>query len=129
MPLSRDSDLDGHLSPVLCGLQHPSEAEELQQIADRAHQSPLSADILFPAHAEATKTAALLDLSEDRLHDRLAHFVVCAPGFGLQLMLHLFSCRCACRGITTGYFHRIAMFVATCGNVCCGNFSLRELQS
>jgi len=30
MPLSRDSDLDGHLSPVLCGLQHPSEAEELQ---------------------------------------------------------------------------------------------------
>src|ERR1035441_6657567 len=76
--------------PILCGLQHPSRSEQLQQVADRAHQSPLPADILLAAQAEAAEAASLLDLSEDRFNDRLAHLVDRASGLGPQLMSHLF---------------------------------------
>ena len=70
---------------VLCGLQHPSRSEQLEQVADRAHQSPLTADILLAAQAEAVEAASLLDLSEDRFNDRLAHLIDRASGLGSQL--------------------------------------------
>jgi len=59
----------------LCRFQNPTGPEQLQQIAGRAHQSPLAANILFATQAEAAKTTLFFDLSEDRLDDRLAHFV------------------------------------------------------
>jgi len=54
---------------ILCYLHLPSGSEQLQQVADRAHQSPFTADILFAAQAEATEAASFLDLSEDRFDD------------------------------------------------------------
>src|SRR5260370_40115068 len=57
---------------VLCHFQDPTGPEQLQQVADGAHQLPLAADVQFAAQAEAAKTALFLDLSEDRLDDRLA---------------------------------------------------------
>ena len=67
---------------VLCHFQNPAGPEQLQQVADRAHQLPLAADILLAAQAEAAKTALFLDLSEDRLDDRLAHLVHGAANLG-----------------------------------------------
>ena len=67
---------------VLSHFQNPAGPEQLQQVADRAHQLPLAADILFATHAEAAKTALFLDLSEDRLDDRLAHLVSGAASLG-----------------------------------------------
>ena len=57
---------------VLCHFQNPAGPEQLEQVADRAHQLPLAADILFATQAEAAKTALFLDLSENRLDDCLA---------------------------------------------------------
>src|ERR1035441_4350141 len=67
---------------VLCHFQTPAGPEQLQQVADRANQLPLAADILLAAQAEAAKTALFLDLSEDRLDDRLAHLVHGASSLG-----------------------------------------------
>lgn len=67
---------------VLCHFQNPVGSEQLQQVARRAHQLPLAADILFASQAEAAKTALLLDLSEDRFDGRLAHLVDGASSLG-----------------------------------------------
>jgi hypothetical protein len=56
---------------VLYHFQDPTGPEQLQQVADRAHQLPFAADVVFAAQAEAAKTALFFDLSEDRLDDRL----------------------------------------------------------
>jgi len=70
------------LPAVLSHFENPSGPEQLQQVADRAHQLPLAADILFATQAEAAKTALFLDLSENRLNDRLAHLVHGATSLG-----------------------------------------------
>src|SRR3974390_75548 len=70
------------LPAVLGHFQNPSGPEQLQQVAGCAHQLPLAADILFAPQAEASKTALFLDLSEDRLNDRLAHLVYRASSLG-----------------------------------------------
>jgi hypothetical protein len=43
---------------VLCHFRGPTGPEELQQIARRAHQLPLVANILFATQAEAAKIAS-----------------------------------------------------------------------
>src|SRR5208282_1558187 len=94
MLLSCDFGLDGRFCADLCGLQCPSGSEQLEQIADRAHQSPLTANIPLAAQAEAAEAASFLDLSEDRLNDCLAHLVDRTPCFGPQFVVHLFThCR------------------------------------
>src|ERR1017187_4955758 len=67
---------------VLCHFQNPAGPEQLQHVADRAHQLPLAADILFATQAEGAKTAPFLALSEVRLDDRLAHLVHGAASLG-----------------------------------------------
>jgi hypothetical protein len=69
---------------VLCHFQNPAGPEQLEQVADRAHQLPLVADIVVATLAEAAKTALFVDLSEDRLDDRLAHLVHGADGLGVD---------------------------------------------
>jgi hypothetical protein len=59
---------------VLCHFQNPTGPEQLQQAADRAHQSPLALNIVFATQAEVAKTALFLDLSEYWLDDGLASF-------------------------------------------------------
>src|ERR1035437_471504 len=102
----------GVISPILCGLQRPSGSEQLQQVADRAHQSPLVAKILLAAQAEAAEAASLLDLSEDRFNDRLAHLVDRASGLGPQLMSHLFPWSRTSGRFARCRLCRIAMFIA-----------------
>jgi hypothetical protein len=68
---------------VLCRFQDPAGPEQFQQVADRAHQSSRLANILLAKQAEATKAALFLDLSEDRLDDRLAHLEHGAASLGL----------------------------------------------
>src|SRR6266702_407670 len=97
---------------VLCHFRNPSGAEQLQQVADRAHQTPLAANILFATQAEAAKTALFLDLSEDRFDNRLAHFVHGASIRGSQLVAHrLFRRGVRRRRIADG-LRRVAMLVA-----------------
>ncbi len=67
---------------VLGHCKNPTGAEQFQQVADRAHQSPLAANILLAAQTEAAKTALFWDLPEDRLDDGFAHLVHGAPRFG-----------------------------------------------
>jgi len=97
---------------ILCGFESPSRSEQLQQIADRAHQSPLAANVLLSAQAEAAEAASFLDLSEDRLDDRLAHLVDRASGLGPQLMSHLFPWSRTRRRIAGCRLCRIAMLIA-----------------
>jgi hypothetical protein len=65
----------GSFSRRFCHFQNSAGPEQLQQVAEGAHQLPLAADILFATQAEAAKTALFLDRSEDRLDNRLAHLV------------------------------------------------------
>src|ERR1035438_402514 len=97
---------------VLCHFQTPTGTEQLQQIAHRAHQLPLAADVLLAAQAEAAKTALFLDLSKDRLDDRLAHLVHRASSFALQLAAHRLFRRCIRGRRIVARLHRVAMLVA-----------------
>src|SRR5450432_3733283 len=91
--------------------------EQLQQVTGRAHQSPLAANIVQATQAEAAKTTLFLDLTEDRLDDRLAHFVHVASGYGLQLVAHRHFRRRVGRRWIADRLHRAAMLVAARGYV------------
>src|SRR5208282_421220 len=70
------------------GLWGPSGTEQLQQVGRQAHQFPLAANIRQAAQAEAPEASSLLDLSEDRLDDRLAHLVNGSSSIGAQFVPH-----------------------------------------
>ena len=81
------------LARYSCGFWGPSGAEQLQQVRGQAHQFPLAANVVQPTQAEAPEASPLLDLSEDRFHDRFAHFVNGSSGHGTQFVPHGFLCR------------------------------------
>jgi len=98
---------------ILCGFERPSRTEQLQQIGDRAHQSPLTSDVLVAAQTEAAEAASLLNLPEDWFDDHLAHLIDRASGRGAQLVSHLLMHSRARRRIPDGRIGWIAMFIAT----------------
>ena len=68
----------------------PTGAEQLEQVGRQTHQFPLAANIVQTTQAEAPEAALLLDLSEDRFDDRLAHFVNGSSSLGAQFVPHCF---------------------------------------
>jgi hypothetical protein len=98
-------------------LHCPASPEEFQQVADRAHQPPLVANILLATQTEAAKNSHFLDLPEDRFDDRLAHLVHRVASLGLQLVAHGLARRSAWRDFRRCRFNRITVFVAPRGDM------------
>jgi hypothetical protein len=63
----------------------PPGGEQLQQVGRQAYLFPLAANVVHAAQTEAPEAAPLLDLSEDRLDDRLAFLINGSSRFGYSL--------------------------------------------
>ena len=103
---------EGLLAFCSGGLSGPSGTKQLEQVGRQAYQFPFAANIVQATQAEAPEASLLLDLSEDRLDDCLAHFVNGSPGLGTQFVPHRLLRRCQDRRRLADCFHCLFAFVA-----------------
>ena len=61
---------------------------QLENIMGQANQRPLDSDFFKTAQKKLPESTHLLDLSEHRLHNRLAQSINPSPDLGLKLALH-----------------------------------------
>ena len=98
-------------------LRRPSRTEELQKIPREANQLPLLAHIAHSPEAKPTESSPLLNLTTDRFHYRLPHFINRPSRCSPQLVCHYLARRRTFRRRTRSRLHLLAVPLASRCNV------------